>query len=718
MSSSVVMKRVERFADIIGERVEQHGTSRSKIRSLRNYLKKPFKAHLRALEHELDVRGIVFHHPSDLALDRLPIDASVTFSLAACTPTPTVQTDFSGTVVVKKENPEPLYPHQKEAVHELRRAFQSRPNFRGLLVLPTGGGKTYTAVRFLFDQAINQGHKVLWMAHRHELLNQAFRTFEQHATDTVLPHRSSFTYRILSGKHDTPDALRPTDDVVIASKDQMIHHLAVLDEWLSTDPKQRIFCVIDEAHHAPAQTYRRIIDYVCHRYETTLLGLTATPFRTAEDEKGAMRSIFTDDILYSVHLKQLITRGILSDPHFVDVPTYVAFDQALSSQTVHSIQAFDQLPSEIVTALQEHQERNAVIAQHYMDRQDQYGPTLVFALNRLHAISLHAAFSRRGIRSNYVISGERFEPSHEQQEEPIEQFRRGALDVLINVNMLTEGTDLPNVQTVFLTRPTTSKILMTQMIGRALRGKASGGTATAYIVNFTDQWTDQISWENPRHLMIAPPLPTDERTPQQSSRETEWIASRMIQTLAHQLSLGVDGWMHDIPFSQSVPLGVYSFDLLLPTGEGDDATEHCEVLVFEQTAPGYQQLIEKVMPLAEPFREHDPSFEAITQLVHAVESEAFPDQEYLPPPHPKDIRNIVRYVAMTGDAPIFYPFSERASIPIEAVARDILTQDMRRSEENEFLQHVWETSPFLRMYYMYEYHYFIQSVDQEIRKQK
>lgn len=115
------MKRVERFADIIVERVEQHGTSRSKIRSLRNYLKKPFKAHLRALEHELDVRGIVFHHPSDLALDRLPIDASVTFSLAACTPT--VQTDFSGTVVVKKENPAPFYPHRKEAVHESQRAF-------------------------------------------------------------------------------------------------------------------------------------------------------------------------------------------------------------------------------------------------------------------------------------------------------------------------------------------------------------------------------------------------------------------------------------------------------------------------------------------------------------------------------------------------------------------------------------------------------------------
>jgi len=65
--------------------------------------------------------------------------------------------------------------------------------------------------------------------------------------------------------------------------------------------------------------------------------------------------------------------------------------------------------------------------------------------------------------------------------------------VLVNVNILTEGTDLPSVQTVFLARPTTSTILMTQMIGRALRGEKAGGTATAYIVSFVDHWRDKIA---------------------------------------------------------------------------------------------------------------------------------------------------------------------------------------------------------------------------------
>ena len=60
--------------------------------------------------------------------------------------------------------------------------------------------------------------------------------------------------------------------------------------------------------------------------------------------------------------------------------------------------------------------------------------------------------------------------------------------------MLTEGTDVPDVQTVFLTRQTTSLILLTQMVGRGLRGRTFGGTETAYIVSFIDKWTHRIDW--------------------------------------------------------------------------------------------------------------------------------------------------------------------------------------------------------------------------------
>ncbi|MEW6494969.1 MAG: helicase-related protein [Cyanobacteriota bacterium] len=79
-------------------------------------------------------------------------------------------------------------------------------------------------------------------------------------------------------------------------------------------------------------------------------------------------------------------------------------------------------------------------------------------------------------------------------QEILEQFRNGDLEVLINIQMLTEGTDVPNAQTVFLTRQTTSSILLTQMIGRALRGPQFGGTDEAYIVSFIDNWKQVINW--------------------------------------------------------------------------------------------------------------------------------------------------------------------------------------------------------------------------------
>jgi superfamily II DNA or RNA helicase len=74
------------------------------------------------------------------------------------------------------------------------------------------------------------------------------------------------------------------------------------------------------------------------------------------------------------------------------------------------------------------------------------------------------------------------------------QFRRNEIDVIINIRMLTEGTDVPDVQTVFLTRQTTSAILLTQMVGRALRGPKFGGTKEAYIVPFIDDWRQIINW--------------------------------------------------------------------------------------------------------------------------------------------------------------------------------------------------------------------------------
>lgn len=90
--------------------------------------------------------------------------------------------------------------------------------------------------------------------------------------------------------------------------------------------------------------------------------------------------------------------------------------------------------------------------------------------------------------------------SREENQRNLEAFRQGKLDVLINVNILTEGVDLPKTKTVFLARPTVSTILMTQMVGRALRGSGAGETNTTYIVSFIDDWGEHIAWVNPESL--------------------------------------------------------------------------------------------------------------------------------------------------------------------------------------------------------------------------
>jgi superfamily II DNA or RNA helicase len=112
---------------------------------------------------------------------------------------------------------------------------------------------------------------------------------------------------------------------------------------------------------------------------------------------------------------------------------------------------------------------------------------------------LREFLENRGIRAGVVYSGAKsFEGEKVRKRDEnvriLEAFRRNNLDVLINIKTLTQGTDIPDVQTVFITRETKSDILLTQMIGRALRGPRMGWTEKAYIVAFIDIWKYEIKW--------------------------------------------------------------------------------------------------------------------------------------------------------------------------------------------------------------------------------
>lgn len=228
----------------------------------------------------------------------------------------------------KRSNTRIPYDHQKKAM-ECLDIINQIASFGTLLVLPTGGGKTYTASMWLLKRALDEKKKILWIAHRQILLDQAAESFQKFAYEEVMPHISSFCYRVISGasSHDRMIDIKPSDNLLIISKDSIGRNLNQLDEWL--EGEKELYFIIDEAHHSTAKTYRKVIDYVKSKVPyIKLIGLTATPFRTMEDERGLLSKIYSDGIkenkiingdigiTYQIGLKDLINRGILAKPIF------------------------------------------------------------------------------------------------------------------------------------------------------------------------------------------------------------------------------------------------------------------------------------------------------------------------------------------------------------------------------------------------------------------
>lgn len=235
------------------------------------------------------------------------------------------------------------------------------------MVLPTGGGKTYTAATWLLRTALDRKKKVLWMAHRHLLLDQAADSFRQYAYEDVIPHIASFQYRVVSGaaSHDRITSIAPEDDLLIISKDSIARNPSCLDSWL--EGVQELYCIVDEAHHSTAKSYRRAIDYIRSKVpEMKLIGLTATPFQKGIDDPGLLGEVYQDDIAYQIGLNDLIVRHILAKPHFENRVTEQNYGGELGLRALDSIQRSDQIPDDIAEKMAKSAARNQIIADTYL----------------------------------------------------------------------------------------------------------------------------------------------------------------------------------------------------------------------------------------------------------------------------------------------------------------------------------------------------------------
>jgi len=190
-------------------------------------------------------------------------------------------------------------PHQAEALQELDKWYKSAPTEPrgGILVLPTGGGKTFTAWHFICRNPLSDGFKVLWLAHTHHLLEQAYFSLS-HLVGLIAEPKSRLSSRVVSGTigHFPVHSIQPSDDVVVSTLQTVCTAVSnrhqQLDRFLDST-KGRLFVVFDEAHHSPAPSYRGLMLSLRERCpQMHLMGLTATPTYSEEKKRGWLHKLF------------------------------------------------------------------------------------------------------------------------------------------------------------------------------------------------------------------------------------------------------------------------------------------------------------------------------------------------------------------------------------------------------------------------------------------
>jgi superfamily II DNA or RNA helicase len=560
------------------------------------------------------------------------------------------------------------HDYQKEAWNRLSAHLAEAASsgaFQGLVVMPTGAGKTFTAVRWLLQNVVARGQRVLWLAHRYELLNQAAAEVHKLAAYAGLDR---MRVRIVSGQHCATTTIDPSDNFVLASVQSLARRPEIRDELLA-DPK--LFLVVDEAHHAPAKSYRDVISQLVRTKRFRVLGLTATPTRTIEDERSVLSALFGRRVLFQIDPKVLVERGILSRPRIVQVKTEADVEAGVTPSDKEHLAQFSELSEEWLARIAHLSARNQLIVQHYLEHRAKYGKTLIFAINVAHAALLAEQLRARDVRADYVASY-RPDGTDGEPRDVIARFRDGDLDVLINVQMMTEGVDVPDIHTAFLTRPTASEILMRQMIGRALRGPAAGGTAEAYLVSFEDHWEQYQDWASPFALVPDVVGTSDEDAPRSRALEnaTEYLPWDLIRSAAQAiLSQGLDAKADAF---EAVPHGWY----VLERETAEEGTRHI-ISVYEHQKPSWEAL------LVELAARKPTSLEV--GIIGSLYDNYFGDCD-TPRASEHDVLATVAHFIAGGTRPAFNDLERRRECDPSAVAKEIFDADMGERSRAPFIE--------------------------------
>lgn len=373
----------------------------------------------------------LFHHPSTRALDH-PWLQAYRLRRPALLARPGTGDGARRKLEDAAAEPPPAaaQPHaiQLEALAALARTRQD--GYRaGLVVLATGLGKTWLSA---FDARAVGARRLLFVAHRQEILAQAMETYRR-----IFPAASIGIY---DGQTRDVDS-----DILFASIQTLgrERHLGRFDRQAFD------YVVIDEFHHASATTYTRLIN---HFEPAFLLGLTATPERL---DGGDLMTLCQENLLYRCGIPEGIRRDLLCAYRYFGVPDQVdyrnipwrsnRFDEAALTQAVAT------------------QARAANVLAQWRKRGGTR--TLAFCVCQRHADFMRGYFAERGIATAAVHAG----PASAARAQALEQLRDGVLQIIFAVDMFNEGVDVPAIDTVMMLRPTESPIVWLQQFGRGLR---------------------------------------------------------------------------------------------------------------------------------------------------------------------------------------------------------------------------------------------------------
>lgn len=348
-----------------------------------------------------------------------------------------------------------LRPYQTQSIQAIEDEWE-KGRRKTLLVLPTGCGKTIVAA-YLTKRRVDAGERVLILAHRGELLEQAA---DKLARSTGLACAVEKAESTSVGRFES----------VVVGSVQTLMRQSRLDALGQT---RFSTIIVDEAHHALSGSYRAVLDYFSG---AKVLGVTATPDRGDRKDLGEL----FDSLAYEYSLPQAIKDGYLCPIEAQTIPL------ALDLSHV-SVQAGDFKSADLGDALEPYLEQ---IAQEMVEAQCMDRKTVVFLPLIATSQKFCAILNAHGFKATEVNG------QSADRAEVLADFERGKYNVLCNSMLLTEGWDCPSVDCIVVLRPTKVRSLYCQMVGRGTRLSPETGKDKLLLLDFL--------WHTERHELCRP----------------------------------------------------------------------------------------------------------------------------------------------------------------------------------------------------------------------